>query len=349
MNKFLVGISLLWCLSLSYVSQAQAVNKVYFGSCAKQHKPLPIFDAINQDNPDVFVFLGDNIYGSYFDVEDMPEQYQILANHKGFQTLRAQSELIAIWDDHDYGLKDGGKDFEDKEASRKALLDFWQEPKDSVRYTQDGIYTSYVYGEGDNTIRVILPDLRWNRDQLYALDNETYEKERKPKLMGRYVPSTNPNDTILGEAQWRWLEAELKKPAAIKVIASGIQLLGEYSGWESWANFPHERKRLLDFIKQEKIDGVMFISGDTHFGDATKVEQDDSYPLWEITSSGLSEKWKDVSPNKHRVGSGVNEVNYGYIEVDWQQKDPVIDFGLKGKEGQVITHFTLSLSDLSHK
>ncbi|QOL24346.1 alkaline phosphatase family protein [Thalassotalea sp. LPB0316] len=326
---------------------AAPVEKIYFGSCAKQHKPLPIFDAINQDKPDVFVFLGDNVYSSYFDISQMPKQYQQLGGHKGFKKLRAQSEVIAIWDDHDYGQGDGGKYFKDKEKSRKYMLDFWREPKDSPRYHQDGIYTSYLYGEGEQTIRVILPDLRWNRDNLYSVDKATYETERQPKFMGPYIPSTNPSDQLLGDTQWQWLEAELKKPATIKIIGSGIQLLNEFSGWETWANFPHERKRLLEFIAKEKISGVLFISGDTHFGDISKVSKDLPYALWEITSSGLSEKWKEVSPNKHRIGKGVNVVNYGFIEVDWQQADPVIDMGLKGKDGNVIKHFSLRLSQLS--
>lgn len=336
-------------LLMSFSLQAAPIEKIYFGSCAKQHKPMPIFDAINADKPDVFVFLGDNIYSSYFDISEMAEQYKKLAQNKGFQQLKSQTDLVAIWDDHDYGKGDGGKEFKHKEQSRQIMLDFWQEPKDSVRYTQEGIYTSYLYGEGAHTIRVILPDLRWNRDSLHRVDDDTRAKERTPKFMGPYLPSPAKSDQLLGEQQWQWLEAELKKPAAIKVIGSGIQLLNEFSGWETWANFPHERKRLLDFITNEKIDGVLFISGDTHFGDVSRITDNTPYPFWEITSSGLSEKWKEVSPNKHRIAKGVNEVNYGFIEVDWQQEDPIIDMGLKGKDGNVIHQFQLKLSEISNQ
>jgi len=340
------SIALFLALIISAGANAKPVEKIYFGSCAKQHKPLAIFDAINKNDPDVFIFLGDNIYSSYFGIDEMPLQYQMLSEHEGFQKLRRQSDVVAIWDDHDYGQGDGGKHFEHKEISRKIMLDFWQEPKDSARYTQDGIYTSYLYGEGDNIVRVILPDLRWNRDNLHKVDDDTRKKERTPKFMGPYLPSPNTEDQLLGEQQWRWLEAELKKPAKIKVIGSGIQLLNEFSGWETWANFPHERKRLLDFIAKEKINGVIFISGDTHFGDVSRVSDEVPYPLWEITSSGLSEKWKEVSPNKHRIGNGVNIVNYGFIEIDWEQEDPIINMGLRGEAGETIKRYTLPLSKL---
>lgn len=132
-----------------------------------------------------------------------------------------------------------------------------------------------------------------------------------------------------------------------KVIASSLQLLPEFTGWESWANFPEDRKRLLTFIEKEKISGVIMISGDTHWGEVSKFETKNSYPLWEVTSSGLSEKWKDVSPNKHRVGDYTHEVNYGFIEIDWQQADPVISFGLKQVDGKVFTQHQLKLSELS--
>lgn len=308
---------------------------------------MPIFDAIVADDPDLFIFLGDNIYGDTENMNELKDKYETLGQHPGFTKLKATSPLIAIWDDHDYGENDAGKEYPKKEASRQIMLDFWQEPKSSPRYHRAGIYTSYMYGEGNKKVHIIMPDLRWNRDKLHSVNKLAYAIKRIPNNMGPYLISPDKGASMLGEEQWQWLEQELKKPAALKIIASSLQLLPEFTGWESWANFPEDRQRLLTFIEKENISGVMMISGDTHWGEVSKLEEQNSYPLWEVTSSGLSEKWKDVSPNKHRVGNYTHEVNYGFIEIDWQQADPVITFGLKQVDGQVFSQHQLQLSELS--
>jgi len=66
------------------------------------------------------------------------------------------------------------------------MLDFWQEPENSPRRTRaESIYTTYPYGEGEQSIHVILPDLRWNRDAIAHVSPEKYESERKPKKWAR--------------------------------------------------------------------------------------------------------------------------------------------------------------------
>ena len=335
-----------YLLILSVSPSALAISKVYFGSCAKQYKAMPIFDAISKDKPDVFVFLGDNIYGDTEDMTELSDKYQMLGKHAGFNQLKNTSELIAIWDDHDYGENDAGKEYPQKEASRRIMLDFWQEPKDSPRYTREGIYTSYFYGDKGQNIHIILPDLRWNRDELHSVSHIDYLFKRQRKNMGPYKVSPDKSATMLGEEQWQWLEQELLKPATIKVIGSSLQLLPEFTGWESWANFPADRTRLLNFIEKHKIPGVIFISGDTHWGEVSHVKNGSSYGLWEVTSSGLSEKWKNVSPNQHRVGAFTHDVNYGFIEVNWQAKDPLISLGLKDVNGTVTHQHQVALSDL---
>jgi len=333
----------------SIAEKPKAISSIYFGSCAKQSKPMPIFDAIVKDDPEVFVFLGDNIYGDTEDMSVLKEKYDTLGRHPGFKKLKASSELIAIWDDHDFGENDAGKDYPQKEASRKIMLDFWGEDKSSPRYTNAGIYTSYTYGTGDNIVRVIMPDLRWNRDTLHDVGKLNYLTSRRGKNMGPYKPSPDKNASMLGEAQWKWFEAELLKPAKIRIIASSLQLIPEFTGWESWANFPSDRSRLLSFITKQKIDGVLMISGDTHWGEISKQVENVGYPLWEITSSGLSEKWKDVSPNKHRVGDFTHNVNYGFMNFDWAASDPEITFGLKNVEGKVFAEHSIKLSSITHQ
>jgi alkaline phosphatase D len=153
---------------------------------------------------------------------------------------------------------------------------------------------------------------------------------------------------MLGETQWQWLEEELQKPSAIKIIGSSIQLLSEFTGWESWANFPNDRKRLFSLIKKHQVNGVLIISGDTYWGEVSKISSNVDYPLWEVTSSGLTQEWKDVSPKKHRVGNFINKVNYGEFLINWELKDPTITLQLKDVEGNTFTKHIINLSNISH-
>lgn len=337
------------CILFSFSAvAATAPNKILFGSCGHQDKAIPIFDAINNENADLFIFLGDNIYGDTNDMTVLANKYQKLGAMPGFKTLKANTPIIAMWDDHDFGQNDAGKEYPHKEQSRKIMLDFFGEPKNSIRRTRpDGIYTSYMYGEGEQTVHVIMPDLRWNRDALNHVSETQYYTQRKANNQGPYSPTEVSGASMLGEAQWLWLEQELKKPAAIKLITSSLQLLPDFTGWESWANFPEDRNRLFSLIKKHKVNGVIIASGDTHWGEISKYRENLDYPLVEMTSSGLTEKWKDVSPNKHRVGDFTHQVNYGDLSIDWQQADPAISLQLKGIDGKTIMQSQFSLSSIS--
>ncbi|MEW6991929.1 alkaline phosphatase D family protein [Colwelliaceae bacterium 6441] len=324
------------------------LQKILFGSCSHQDKPMPILKSINNEEADLFIFLGDNIYGDTENMEELALKYQRLGNNPDIKALRSTTPTIAIWDDHDFGENDAGAEYVHKEQSRKLMLDFWQEPKDSPRYRQKkGIYTSYMYGAAQQSVHIIMPDLRWNRSPLVNVGISEYQTKRKAKKMGPYSPSVDPKASMLGEVQWQWLEEELQKPAKIKIIASSLQLLPEFTGWESWANFPQDRNRLLALIKKHRVNGVIIISGDTHWGEISRVNENLDYPLWEVTSSGLTQEWKNVSPNKHRIGNFTSKVNYGEISIAWQQSDPTITLRLKNVDGEVFSQQTMRLSSLS--
>jgi len=349
--KHLLKPILCTAVALSFVLSANSMaapSKILFGSCGHQDKDIPIFNTINKEQGDLFIFLGDNIYGDTNDMAVLANKYQKLGAKPGFKALKEQTPIIAMWDDHDFGQNDAGKEYPHKEQSRQIMLNFWEEPANSERRTRaDGIYTSYMYGEGKQTVHVIMPDLRWNRDALNPVSELEYYTKRKLNNQGPYSPTEVKGASMLGEAQWQWLEQELKKPATIKLIASSLQLLPDFTGWESWANFPDDRNRLFALIKKHKVNGVVIISGDTHWGEISKYQQNLDYPLIEMTSSGLTEKWKDVSPNKHRVGNFTHNVNYGDLSIDWQQADPAISLKLKGIDGKVIMQNEFSLSSIS--
>ena len=114
-------------LVLSLVISASvnaAPSKILFGSCGHQDKNIPIFNAINKEQGDLFIFLGDNIYGDTNDMDVLAEKYQRLGAKAGFKTLKAQTPIIAMWDDHDYGQNDAVKSIRIKSNHAKLCLIF---------------------------------------------------------------------------------------------------------------------------------------------------------------------------------------------------------------------------------
>jgi alkaline phosphatase D len=317
--------------------------KILFGSCLHQNKPQPIWQAMNQEQADLFVLLGDNIYGDTENMVELKAKYAKQWSTSGMQTMLANTETIGIWDDHDFGENDAGAEYPQKEASRQIMLDYFNVPKDSLRRTRaDGIYTSHILTQANTRVQIILPDLRWNRGPLESVGRLKYMFSKAPNDLGPYVPSKDESSTMLGETQWQWLEQQLQQPADIRIFATSLQFLPEFSGWESWANLPHERQRFLALLDKYQIDNLVIVSGDTHWSELSQIKRKNGNVLWEMTASGLTEEWKNVSPNKHRVGESYSKANYGVIELLGRQ----LTMSIKDVAGNEVMVKTLSLSNL---
>ena len=316
-------------LSDAHPASSNTLSRIAFGSCARQNKEQPIWDAINVAEPDLFIFLGDNIYADTRDPKVMAEKYALLAAKPGFQKLRANTPVCAIWDDHDYGEDDAGADYPMKDESRRQFCDFWGETADSPRRTRDGIYTAHMFGPAGQRVQVILPDLRWNRTGMRKLDlgGKAYapwslEQQRDGKpVPGPYERNPALDATMLGEPQWTWLEEQLRQPADVRVLASSLQVLADFAGWESWMNFARDHQRLFAAIREAKADGLVCISGDTHYAELSMLDVNTPYPIWDLTSSGLTEVWHVLPPNELRVGEALRENNFGLIDIDWAKRE----------------------------
>lgn len=310
----------------SPLSLTPALRRIAFGSCAHQDKEQPVWEAILEAKPDLFIFLGDNIYADTRDINVLRAKYEKLAAKPAFKKLRATVPILSIWDDHDFGENDSGCDYPLKDASRKAFLDFWGEPPSSPRRTRDGIYDAKMYGAPGQRLQVIMPDLRSNRTALRTLDlgEQGYGNWAKAKeAAGLPVPgpcerNPDPTASMLGDAQWAWLEEQMRTPADIRIFASSLQVVADFPGWEAWINYARDHQRLIDTIRRTRADGMVCISGDTHYGEISKLDLNTPYPLWDVTSSGLTEVWPVLPPNDNRVGGSVREVNFGLIDIDWR-------------------------------
>lgn len=288
--------------------------RIAFGSCIDQNRPQPIWDTILAAKPDMFLFGGDNVYASEqpFSPQKLEKAYAALATHPGFSKLRYSVPHLAIWDDHDYGKNDAGAEFLDRQVSKDAFLKFWGISASDARHARDGLYHVQTTGASGQRLQIILLDVRWFRSPWKPTD------QRDVPGKERYVPDATPDKTMLGAAQWQWLEAQLREPADLRLIVSGIQVVTNGHGWESWSLFPRERQRLFALLESTQANGVVFLSGDRHVGALYADPSTAAYPLYEMTSSGMTHAWagaKEAGPN--RLGELVTENHFGLIDVDW--------------------------------
>jgi len=324
------------------------VHKIAFGSCSSQDRPLPIFDLVVKHDPDLFIFLGDNIYGDTQNMDTLKAKYARLASKSSFENLNSHVEIIATWDDHDFGWNDIGRHYPFKKESKEIFLQFFNEAQNSERWNHEGIYTSYNYKSCKKTVQIILLDNRNFRDNLKPYQGE-FSKDKRYFYELDYAPYQHSDSTFLGDIQWNWLEAELMKPADIRIIGSGSQFGIEYNGYESWANFPNEQKKFLNLIKKTRAEGLFFISGDVHYAEISKLTEKDLYPIYDVTSSGLSSTWHFATPNKNRIEGPVMENHFAMITIGKKNKNPKIKFEIWDILDNQRVEYTIKLQEIKFK
>ena len=330
-----------------------SVQRIAFGSCVSQRKDQTIWREIARRDPDVFVMLGDGIYPEHEGadlpvMEAMASAYEQAATREELARFRAEVPLIAIWDDNDYGGSDVGRTFDDKQRSREMFLDFWcSETERAIRRRDSGIYGLWEFGAAERRTQIIVPDLRYCRSEWAWQDAADIARLRESGF-GPYAESVAGDVTILGEEQWRWLAACLERPAKLRLLASSIQCLAVGRGWESWSNFPHERRRLQELIASTGAEGVVILSGDSHYAELSRLDSETvGYPLWEATSSGLTESWPTPGPNPNRVGSAWPEPNFGLLHVNWAATEPMLVIEFYAATGRRLVQHTVRLNRLA--
>jgi len=302
-----------------------------FGSCNRQDAPQPLWKPILADRPDLWIWMGDNIYGDSPVMDTLRAKYARQNANPDYQRLKASTPVIGVWDDHDYGINDGDKRFAQKKESRDLMFDFLGMPADAQERNREGGYAAHTYGTGDQQVKVILLDGRYFRDTLSRVD-----RQYQVNLTGQ----------MLGDAQWKWLEEELNSSTArVNFIISGVQFLPTEHVYEKWANFPKEREKLLDLIARSGVQNPILMSGDRHIAEIMKLE-DSRFPkgLYEVTASGLTHTWSGIAEEKNsfRVSELVAKLNYGLASFDWAKNELLIE--IKGENGSVYAKQMIQLA-----
>ena len=334
------------------------VSRIAFGSGAFQWGEQPIWNAAANAGLDLFIFNGDAIYADFdgknvYDVteEILRKEWARLGTIPTFQRFRKKVPIMAIWDNHDYGKYDGGAEFPLKEVSQQIFLDFFGEPADSNRCKTPGIYDAKSFGPDSRRVQIILLDNRYFKGP-YIRDKRS-KKERKALglsgSMGKYLPNTDPDVTLLGDAQWRWLEEQLKKPAQVRLVVSGTQIIPDEKGMEEWGNFPLERMKLFRLIKTTGAKGVILLTGNVHFAEVSMINNG-SYPLYDFTASGLDHTNENYAKakNSYRVAGPYYKHNFGLVEISWEAKpSPLIMLKVIGADGSTAFEHQITLASLS--
>ena len=309
------------------------IYSIGFGSCLTQEKPMPIFNAIKSENYDLFLMLGDNVYGDTDsnDLIELRDAYE--KQRENFDRLNLNFPFEAIWDDHDYGKNDGGEEYIYKEEAEQIFLDFWNIPQDDIRRNRPGLYFEKTQEIDGISIQMIFLDTRFFRDALLP----TNEKGAPGKE--RYVPHTDTSLTMLGEDQWTWLQEQLDKEVDHKIIVTSIQFLAMGHGWEAWKTLPHERQRLIDLVDQSSSE-VLFISGDRHRGGLYQFSTQSGKVISEMTSSSLNLAFaNDEEDGPLRSGPTFVQENYGEILLD--KLTNTLTVNLKDNQGKIIQSLSL--------
>ncbi len=279
----------------------EPLRRLAFGSCNYSDRDQSYWSVIGQDEPQLWMWLGDNIYGDGLSMTQRQQRYNTLKKDKFYAAFSSKTPMIGTWDDHDYASDNQDGRYPDKVASKNLFLDFLNIDRESGILDRSGIYQSYVYGPVGQRTKVILLDLRYNQDQ------------------------TRTKKILLGTEQWQWLEAELATDDfELLIIGSSINVTSPSTGFglEGWNAFGSERQRFYKLLATVDCP-TLLLSGDRHHADISRFDPGHGRPVYEFMSSGLTHASGFSVPNPYRVGKFIGERNYGRVDIDWTGIGPV--------------------------
>jgi alkaline phosphatase D len=264
--------------------------RVAFGSCPRfqDDRVQPIWSTVLGLEPDLFFWIGDNIYGDSTQPHVLQEEYRRQRDVAGLQPVLRGISHLAIWDDHDYGMNNQDRRNPIKNEALKIFKEYWANPSYGLTDTP-GVFFRYRYGQVD----------------FFFLDDRYYrDPDSDPQ---------SPEKTMLGAEQLAWLQTELEASTALfKVLVSGggwSEAKGETG--DSWAAFVDERNKIFDFVR---------VAGDTHVGELNVIPWSDrgGYDFYDLISSPLAQdtpdSWLERRPLRIRPvyfqGSSVGVVDF---------------------------------------
>jgi len=295
-----------------------------FGSCAGDWGRDPsqaIFEQVAAQAPALFLWLGDNVYYSLQDQEweseaKMEQRWRRQRALPALRSLLAASENLATWDDHDFGPDNSDASYPLRLPSLRLFESYWANPA-AGGPGEDGVYFSARRGG----VEFFFLDTRFDRSPDDAPLDE--------------------NKQLLSPAQWAWLAEGLRSSTAdFKLLISGMQVLSDYHRFESWRLYPRDRERLYSLLTEERIPGVILLSGDRHIGEVLRREQGLPYPLYEFTSSplaaGIGESTADAQAPERLAGSEITVEHFALLHFRRTPSGPEMLYQAKDAAGNPV-------------
>jgi len=310
-----------------------AAFRVAFGSCARYARDPEqrVFTAIARLSPDLFFWLGDNIYGDTESPVALAEEYRRQRSVATLQPLLRGVPQLATWDDHDFGYNNSDGTSLLKQASLDVFKRYWANPGAGLAETA-GVFFEYSYGGVD----------------FFFLDGRYH---RRPN-----AEPDGPQKTLLGPGQKRWLKERLsasRAPFKVLVCGSGWSQADGPAG-DTWAAFLTERNELFDWIRDRRIGGVIGLSGDSHVGELNCIPWSErgGYDIYDLVSSPLAQAtddgWVDQQPEIRMREVYAGGCNFGLLEFG-SDPEPRLRFSLYDDWGQrVWAPFEITARELSN-
>ena len=331
----IIHFLILFLVSINTYSN-QEILTLGFGSCLHQDRSMAILKTIEKKELDLFMFIGDNVYG---DQEDGELDKLIRTYKQQFNNLENFLQNVStefIWDDHDFGLNDGGSNYRYKDIAKSLFLETWQIPANDPRRLRDGLYFDKKINKNGLKIHLIFLDNRSFKSEWKLTDD--FNKKGKE----RYIEDFNPEKTLLGKNQWKWLKDKLIVESDIKIIISSLQILSLGHGWESWDKFPLEREKFLKLIDESNISNLFILSGDRHRGGFYQFKTVGNNNIYEFTSSSLNLPIPFNTEEKGplRIGSTYRKANFGVLRL---YEDQVV-MELTSDRGKVVNSLNVAIN-----
>ncbi len=316
---------------------------VALGSCAYINDPPDdrpgtpygsdheIFSAIAGKSPDLMLWLGDNTYYreiDYTSVDRMKYRYAHTRALPEMQPLLGSTHNYAIWDDHDFGTDNSDRTFPLREDALDIFKLYWANHTYGTAETP-GVFSRFLWGD----VEFFFLDDRYHRS-----------------------PNDMPKDdakVMFGKEQFAWLKESLSQSKApFKIIVNGNQLLAPASKHEALCNFPVEYNGLIRWIKEQKIEGIVCISGDIHSTQLTVLRDSLFYPLYDLTSSSLTAgiyKIGGALPSFYDETKSVFEHNFALLKFDGPRVDRRLTMECYDKNGKLVWTQRIRANDLRVK
>ncbi|HKH61061.1 MAG TPA: alkaline phosphatase D family protein [Flavitalea sp.] len=318
------------------------------GSCFYVNEPIydrpqpygmdsSIFQPMAKEKAAFMLWLGDNWYTRESDFFDDWGLWYRASHDRSLPILqnflKAMSHY-ATWDDHDYGPNNADGSYHLKETSRRVFASYWANP--SYGEDGEGVYTKLSYGDVD----------------LFLLDDRSFRSADFMEAIINGKP--NPEKRMFGEKQMTWLKnALINSYAPFKIVVAGSQVLNVASTQDCLKDYPIEFDELLAFLETEKIQGVLFMSGDRHHSEVIRYQRSNSYALYDVTTSpltaGIAAVREPEKSNPERMpGTLVEAQNYSRISISGKPKERKLKVEFLGIKGDKLGEWEIDENQLRY-